>query len=651
MNAIKIFLLYLLASSFAVATYASAPSVKPVPLSHYGQLPSVAFMALSPSGKQLATVATIKKKRLLVIGEPGGKVSRMLGLDNHKVNGIHWAGENFVIIKVSSTHNLGMYYGYKHELSNFAVLNVRTGEIDLPLDSNKVLGAAFGFYEPLTIKGRWHQCIGTLPMDKSIHSNTSWIADFDVQLSCADLESGRLKRIATGRKNGKNWLIGPGAEVLAYDVYDRDKQRWQLRLGESATNLFSSKDPFGSNQLLGQGRRKGTVLFVLTAPDGGAHYFESELKKGGATTELFKDKLPPSAWVFDRQTGLLSGVVHRGDFPNLEMFDDKAEAVVRGVRKAFPNKYVRFISWSDDLRKLIVHTDSSEDSGTYWFVNVDTGSAVDVGWDYPSIRSAQVGQFKMIEYKAADGLTISAVLTLPPAKPARKLPLVVLPHGGPQSRDYPRFNWEAQAYASRGYAVLQPNFRGSSGYGLKFRDAGFGQWGRKMQTDLSDGVAALAERGIVDASRVCIVGGSYGGYAALAGVTVQQGIYRCAVSFAGVTDPKYLIREARQDRQRDAERYWKKYLGARGLRDDMLEEISPYHLAGQADAPILLIHGKDDTVVPVYESKKMAKRLKSKKKKVKYIELRGEDHDLSFEPTRKKMLEASVKFVMKHNPP
>src|SRR6202007_2715282 len=119
---------------------------------------------------------------------------------------------------------------------------------------------------------------------------------------------------------------------------------------------------------------------------------------------------------------------------------------------------------------------------------------------------------------------------------AKGLPLVVMPHGGPEAHDRPGFDWWAQAFASRGYAVFQPNFRGSDGSGDAFRDAGFGQWGRKMQTDISDGVAELARRGIVDPKLVCIVGASYGGYAALAGVTLQHGLYRCAVSYAGVAN-------------------------------------------------------------------------------------------------------------------
>ena len=223
------------------------------------------------------------------------------------------------------------------------------------------------------------------------------------------------------------------------------------------------------------------------------------------------------------------------------------------------------------------------------------------------------------------------------------------PHGGPGARDYPGFGWWPQAYASRGYAVFQPNFRGSTGYGEAFRAAGDGQWGRKMQTDISDGVAELAHEGVVDPKRACIVGGSYGGYAALAGVTVQHGLYRCAVSFAGISDiGKMYGDDTRESADSpDLTHALKLQLGDRsGWR-----AVSPARLADKADAPILLIHGKDDTVVPISQSDAMEKALLAAGKPVERLTLPGGDHWLLGEDARVAMLKSSVAFVEKYNPP
>ncbi len=225
----------------------------------------------------------------------------------------------------------------------------------------------------------------------------------------------------------------------------------------------------------------------------------------------------------------------------------------------------------------------------------------------------------------------------------------MLPHGGPHSHDRERFDWWAQALASRGYAVAQPNFRGSTNRGRTFRHAGYGEWGRAMQTDVSDGLAALAEAGIVDPERACIVGASYGGYAALAGVTLQQGIYRCAVAIAPVTDIRRFYRENLRDDlgARTTRTALREQLGA----PDTWDAISPERHANRADAPILLIHGRDDTVVPYEHSFKMADALKDEDKPYELVTLDGEDHWLSLSETRQLTLNSTVAFVQEHNPP
>jgi dipeptidyl aminopeptidase/acylaminoacyl peptidase len=215
------------------------------------------------------------------------------------------------------------------------------------------------------------------------------------------------------------------------------------------------------------------------------------------------------------------------------------------------------------------------------------------------------------------------------------------------------FDWWAQAFASRGYAVFQPNFRGSAGYGTAFRNAGFGQWGRKMQTDISDGVAALAQQGLIDPKRACIVGASYGGYAALAGVTVQNGLYRCAVSVAGVAHPAGMISDAEQATLSDnsAERYWRAFMGAPRHAEAALAPVSPDMLAAHADAPILLIHGQDDTVVPIDQSRGMESALRQAGKPVELVVLPTADHWFLHEDMRLAMVTRSVAFVEKYDPP
>ena len=259
-----------------------------------------------------------------------------------------------------------------------------------------------------------------------------------------------------------------------------------------------------------------------------------------------------------------------------------------------------------------------------------------------------------IQYAARDGLNIHGYLTLPPgAADPSGLPLVVLAHGGPAARDVAGFDWWAQALASRGYAVLQANFRGSTGYGRDFLEAGYGEWGRKMQTDLSDGVRWLAAEGVIDPARVCIFGASYGGYAAMAGLALDSDVYRCGVSVAGVSDLRRMVnREARRDVRKDnqAVRYWNRFMGAARLDDRALDDLSPAYLAASVDSPLLLIHGRDDTVVPIEQSRVMAQAMRRADKPVEFVELPGEDHWLSRSETRRQMLVETVRFLEANNP-
>jgi dipeptidyl aminopeptidase/acylaminoacyl peptidase len=202
--------------------------------------------------------------------------------------------------------------------------------------------------------------------------------------------------------------------------------------------------------------------------------------------------------------------------------------------------------------------------------------------------------------------------------------------------------------------VLQPQFRGSSDIAKGHVEAGYGQWGRKMQSDLSDGVRALAKKGQIDPARVCIMGASYGGYAALAGAVFDASVYRCAVSLAGPSDLRRMLayeRETMSGANNDVLRYWDRFMGAKSPNDPSLDDLSPALHADKAVIPILLIHGKDDTVVNFDQSAEMLKALKRAGKSAELVTLKGEDHWLSRGETRLQMLTAAVDFLEKHNPP
>jgi dipeptidyl aminopeptidase/acylaminoacyl peptidase len=633
------------------------PAFAAPPIEAYGKLPAVELVEISPSGTRFAFVATTGDKRNLFVVTTDGKPLQIGNIGNLKVRRLDWAGDDHVLVTTSATVTLGPDFTvWTAELSTVIAINVNTGKIVQIFANHQptVANTVQGQYGTAQVDGQWYGWFGgrTCQTDKS----GCYALQNYTDLYRVDLDTGAVKIAAHGRDDGDGWLVSDKGEVVARAYYGEKNSGWWIAQGRDGDQVLASgTNEFGGVDTMHLGRTPDTVLVDLpTGADGtqkGAYDYR-ELSLGSAPEKgLERGRMEEP--LFDPTSHLWIGEVMRDEDRSMQFFLPALQARWVGTRKAFPNYLVHLKSWSSDFNRLIVYTDGGDDSGTYWLVDIAKHSADPIGSAYPDVKAADVGPVSMVSWRAADGLELHGVLTLPPGKPAKSLPLVVLPHGGPESRDYVEFDWWAQAFASRGYAVLQPNYRGSSGYGVAFRNAGLGQWGRKMQTDISDGVADLARKGVIDPKRACIVGGSYGGYAALAGVTVQQGLYRCAVSVAGVSDLNGMLAYEHKAANGPSSglRYWRAFMGVEGFSASaQLRPISPAELADKADAPILLIHGKDDTVVPFEQSTTMRSALESAGKPVEFVKMNNEDHWLSREETRIQMLTAAVAFVQKHNP-
>ncbi|HWE46616.1 MAG TPA: S9 family peptidase [Caulobacteraceae bacterium] len=644
---------FIAAAAAALASTATAADKGPPPIEAYGRLPQSEAFELSPSGNRLAFVAQTAEGRAIYVMEDGKLALRVKLLDKNdgkgaesKIRGVGWADEDHVLVETSKTYNLGLEYGFKHEISQIFVMNLKTHKGFYLFEHDAKKFGVFGNYGYASKNGHPYGYFESQSVEDGRLTGAG-------ELYKVDLDTEQSERVAFDTVNPKEWIIDRTGAILANSDYDTKSGEWRLYGGAHQSPLIAEgKTAFEGDAIEGQGRTVGTVLYLRQDGDNGSDIYEAPLTGGGGKTKLFEN-LEAASPVFARDTGLLIGAHSGGPHPDMMFFDPHREAVWKGTKKAFPGLNVTLLSYSTDFNTLVVETDGDGDAGTYWTVNIATGKANPFGYAYPDVDAAAVGLRKYVQYKAADGLEIEGVLTLPPGREAKNLPVVVFPHGGPRSNDDVGFDWWAGAFASRGYAVFQPNFRGSTGYGVEFEQAGYGQWGRKMQTDVSDGLAALASQGVIDPKRACIMGASYGGYVALAGVTVQQGLYRCAVSVAGVSDLRAMLADQAEkvEVQSPEVRYWKTAMGAKTITDPALTEISPAKLAKRADAPILLIHGKDDTTVPIEQSREMERDLKAAGKPVEFVELDGEDHHLSRETTRIAMLKAAVAFVEKYNPP
>lgn len=317
--------------------------------------------------------------------------------------------------------------------------------------------------------------------------------------------------------------------------------------------------------------------------------------------------------------------------------------------RAMPNSVNVTIDWSEDKKRALVWSGSASDPGAYFLLDRSTAVMNLVAEPYPGMDPDLLAPVKLVRYQARDGLSLPAYLTLPKAREPKGLPLIVLPHGGPFIRDQWEYDPLVQLLANRGYAVLQPQFRGSTGFGKEFVTRGYGEWGQKMQDDLDDGVDWLAKSGQIDPRRVCIVGSSYGGYAAMWGAIRNPERYRCAASFAGVSDVSAMLRYDRQ--LFSATRYfrlWRNRIGGEGKTD--LRAVSPLNFADKLKIPILIGHGEKDARVPVKQSRLMVDALTRAGGQVTSVFYKDGGHGFDSTADYQDWLSRLEQFLDKHNP-
>ncbi len=608
----------------------------------YVRSPAIEDCALSLDGRNVAFVT--KKDGLYYVVVTGLADQKTTGfrLDKKKVRGVFWGDDTHICVLTSVTAEAPLGFAAKHgEYALIHSFDIQTGEEYVLFGDTAGLTVAFaGNAQRIRMNGGYRLAVSN---DPRISGRS---------LRAFDLQNRTSVEIDAGSVDTLNWILTPDGTPVARALFHDASDTWNLefKTPNGWKKAFSQKQALDIPSLIGLGRSPQTVIIGLAAGDKAGSYFE--IGADGVLSAPMQGKGHNSAPLFHPVTGLFCGFAEMDDDVTYAYDDPAMQKLSDLCKAALPDQRVTISEFGEaDPRQVLMLGASLDDPGTYYVTDFGKGSFVKVGALYPNLPTSWVAPRTAIVYKAADGLDIHAYLTLPPAALAstgKALPLIVLPHGGPEARDTLDFDWESQLYASRGYAVLQPNFRGSTGYGEAFIAAGYGQWGRKMQSDLSDGITYLAGKGIVDPARVAIVGASYGGYAALAGATFDKGVYRCAVAIAGVSNLRDMVHRG-EDNGFDsmASLYWQRFMGDPRTMD----AVSPAQHAADCDIPVLMIHGKDDTVVPIDQSRKMRDALKSAHKDVTLIEQVGEDHWESAEDKRLSMYQAIVPFLETHNPP
>ncbi|WP_141735100.1 alpha/beta hydrolase family protein [Oligoflexus tunisiensis] len=393
---------------------------------------------------------------------------------------------------------------------------------------------------------------------------------------------------------------------------------------------------------------KSKVLYLTSSLETGREgVYRLDLTTGQSKLISGDPKVDVTGFVMDRGDRLV-GVIYDPDYPEVEMIDPNAEVMklYRDLLISFKHQRVDGVSLTYDQSVGIFRISSDKNPGEFYKIDVKSRQVTFLGRSRSWLKPENLAAMKPVQFKARDGLDIHGYLTLPPKGPQKNLPAVLVVHGGPHGvRDFWGYDPEVQFLAERGFAVLQVNYRGSGGYGTKFLESGYKQWGLKMQDDLTDATHWLVKEGYADPKRLAIYGGSYGGYAALMGAVREPDLYRCAVTYVGVS---YLtIQRSDSDTANfDAgEDYMDRALGT---DEDDLKKRSALYNIDQIKVPIFIAHGKDDRRVPFSNAEELRKALEKAGKPFEWMAKDSEGHGFSQDANRYEFYLRLAQFLEKH---
>ncbi len=596
--------------------------------------------SISPDGARIAYIANTDGKDRLVVESVGtGRRSVFVNPEGSDMQWFRWAGSGRLLFSMAAEVK---FFGEEAQRTMLFVIDIESRETLALADKNQGLrGDDVIYVDP---DGEYV----LLNRQKTIYD---YPAVYRIMLA-----DNSTTKVVSQKANVWDWIaddsgvvrLGVGSRGSATLVYYRPDEEASFKM------IGKIKDDDEDREVL------DGLLRIITGSDDG---FILTNKKTGRDA-LYKYNYATRAigelivgdptyditdFSIDRKTGTVTAAYLTDDRFRAVWLDPKMKAEQAKLERTLPGMDVWISSRSIDDSRMIVFVASPNDPGSFYLYEPNARKLDRIAGRADALDPAQLAVTKPVRYKARDGLDIPAYLTLPVGRKATGLPLIVMPHGGPFGvRDTMEFNADVQFLANRGYAVLQPNYRGSSSYGEAFFEKGTGQVGRAMQDDLDDGLDWLVKQGIVDANRVCIMGASYGGYAALWGVIRNPERYRCAVSLAGVTDWKRQLSYDAQFFSRKGARSWRDRVKGEGRFD--LDAVSPVDHIDKLTRPVLIAQGDADSNVPPSQYKRFVDAAKKAGKPLETVLYEGEGHGFADPKNQADYYDRVEAFLTKYNP-
>ena len=606
---------------------AAEPESRPViPLEDFFRKPERSSVRLSPGGGYLAYLAPHERRLNVFVQDlASGDVRRVTSATERDIGGYAWVNNRrLVYVQDRGGDENYRLYAVGRDGSNPLDLtpfeNVKCDIVDdleeiddeILFQMNRRNPEVFDVYR-LDVNTAEMELVAENPGNVQ-----SWLTDHEGKLRLATTTDGVNTSVLHRATEADEWRV-----VATYDFK------------ESARPLFFTFDNQAIYVASNVGRDKSAI-------------FQYDLVTGKQTELLFEHpEVDVAELIASKVRKTVTGAAFERARLEYHFFDDERRKTQQLLDERLPGYENHLISHSRDERKFVVYSASDRTRGSYHLLELD-GMRLSKLFDLsPWLDESRMAPMQPVQLESDDGLALHGYLTVPSGREPRNLPLIVHPHGGPWARDSWGFNPEVQFLASRGYAVLQVNFRGSTGYGRKFLEASFGQWGLRMQDDVTRTTRWAIEQRIADPARIAIYGGSYGGYAALSGLTRTPELYACGISYVGVSNLFTWIQAFPP--------YWKPYLemvyemvGHPERDEQRFRETSPYFNADRIGVPLLVAQGANDPRVKKEESDQIVEALRARGIEVEYLVKENEGHGFRNEENMFEFYRMMERFLAKH---
>jgi dipeptidyl aminopeptidase/acylaminoacyl peptidase len=608
-------------------------------------LPDYTAITLSPSGKYMATLMPVNNRLNLVVIETKNRknISVLTGFKKYNVGSYFWASDERIVFTVDQTDG-------QEALSLYSVTREKKPKII------ELVKASFSRRTAIMAS-----VVNTLPDDPE---------HIIVQYNKRYVKNPDLYKMRVDKKWSKKRQKNTSMELIAKNP--GDVQNWIVDNDGDVRGAISTKGLVGKFLYKAKGKEDFKVIREFNLLDEGLTplMFDYDNKsmfvasnQGRDRAAIYKydpdtntmgemifghDKVDVSNLITSRKRQKLLGVSYVDDYPEQVYFDETEKKFDQLLKNTFKGKIAGTSSISKDETLRIITVYSDTDPGSYYLWDDVKKRITPLGNRISKVSKDILSPMTPFEFKSRDGLTLRGYITIPKTTDGKKIPLIINPHGGPFGvRDGWGYNPDTQFLASRGYAVVQVNFRGSGGYGRNFEQAGYGgKWGHEMQNDITDTVNHFIETGVADASRVCIYGGSYGGYATMAGLTFTPDLYKCGVNVVGVTDVGLLFTSmpTTWEPQKDL---LKVQIGDPDDKE-LMKSMSPIDHVENIKAPLFIIHGRRDVRVVMEHADLLKERLDSLEKPYEWLVKNNEGHGFRKVENRIEMYEKLEKFLAKN---